>query len=97
MDFFEAHENFDVNTIETIVPKENALSIKSNIYNENSPMSNSESNIATNTSEATKDSMGPSVNLSDSNLPAAAERKCTIGGRKIQQKRTGVSSIKLEI
>lgn len=39
------------------------------------------------TTESSKDALGPSVNISDSAMLGAGDRKPTIGGRKVQPKR----------
>ncbi|KAI4476369.1 hypothetical protein M0804_013640 [Polistes exclamans] len=84
VDFFQEHENFDLNSDEpNIVTEEKILS--------NSAMNteNVKKNDTSASSEIVLNSVGPSVRLSESAPSAQSERKSTIGIRKVQSKRPG--------
>lgn len=82
LDFFEEHENFE-STRTTTVPE------KTVVISNNSPTENPLANLTKPTAQPDSGS-GPTINLAD--IPVVqAERKSTIGGRKVQPKK-GVSS-----
>ncbi|KAI4495549.1 hypothetical protein M0802_008561 [Mischocyttarus mexicanus] len=85
VDFFQEHENFDLNLDESNIPIEEKVISNSAMQQENVKKSDTStsSNIVLN-------SVGPSVKLSESTSSTQSERKSTIGVRKVQSKRPGV-------
>ncbi|XP_011501996.1 PREDICTED: ADP-ribosylation factor GTPase-activating protein 2 [Ceratosolen solmsi marchali] len=91
VDFFEAHENFDVHNTKTTVPKDHIHEDSiTKLVNENHKIHDSDNIHALDTSESSKEILEPSVNISESAMLGACERKPTIGVRKVQPKRPGV-------
>lgn len=90
VDFFEAH---DVNKTETIVPDEETLPInRIPVVSKNVERNNSPGNVKMNVTSNNQESLGPSIVAPDANTVVSVERKSTIGGRKVQPKKSGVSS-----
>lgn len=86
VDFFQEHENFDLNLDESNIPTEEKIVSNSTIHKEGI-----EKNDTNTSSEIVLNSLGPSVKLSESISSVQSERKPTIGIRKVQSKRPGVS------
>lgn len=85
LDFFKQHENLDSHQNKTLSSTEDKTSLTSGV------LSNCD-NIEKSTSEAASNYLGPSVKLSDHTSNVQHERKSTIGCRKAQSGRSGVSS-----
>lgn len=86
VDFFQEHENFDLNLDESNIPTEEKIVSNSTIHKED--IEKSDTNAS---SDIVLNSLGPSVKLSESIPSVQSERKPTIGIRKVQSKRPGVS------
>lgn len=88
VDFFKEHENFDNMSLESREVADTNLiaAAKSTLNTETT----TKITTITNTPDMLVNS-GPSVQLSDAMSGAQTERKSTIGGRKVQGKRPGVS------
>lgn len=85
-DFFKEHENFDLHRTDSSPPVDgSSLSASSSLLN------NVEKNSEKFMSEVASNSLGPTVKLSDPTTNLISERKSTIGVRKVQNKRPGVS------
>lgn len=86
VDFFTEHDNFDELKPTPVIKKKSLV-----IDNE---FSDIKTELKTQiTPDILANSFGPSVKLSDSASTLQNERKSTIGGRKIQQKKPGVSKL----
>ncbi|KAL2724750.1 ADP-ribosylation factor GTPase-activating protein 2 isoform X1 [Vespula maculifrons] len=84
VDFFQEHENFDLNLDESNIPTEEKIVSNSTIHKED--IEKSDTNVS---SDIVLNSLGPSVKLSESIPSVQSERKPTIGIRKVQSKRPG--------
>lgn len=90
MDFFAEHDTFEDARSEQLISPASALFNSTSI---------SETTIKTKSNELTSSSelsptVGPTVKLSETLSSMKVDRKPTIGGRKVQSKRPGVSKKK---
>lgn len=95
MDFFEAHENFDVNNTETNVPKDHVHADPVvNLVNESQEIKDNDNiHAKSDNTKHSKEALGPSVNVSEFAMLGESDRKPTIGVRKPQARKTGVSFV----
>ncbi|XP_047366229.1 ADP-ribosylation factor GTPase-activating protein 2 isoform X1 [Vespa velutina] len=84
VDFFQEHENFDLNLDESNISTEEKIVSNSTIHKKVIEKSDTSAS-----SEIVLNSLGPSVKLSESVSSVQSERKPTIGIRKVQSKRPG--------
>ncbi|OXU25409.1 hypothetical protein TSAR_012627 [Trichomalopsis sarcophagae] len=89
VDFFEEHENFDVNNTETVVPHVHEDTVTQLLNEDHKIHATDNIHAVPETIEPSTEALGPSVNISDSAMLGAADRKPTIGGRKVPPKRPG--------
>ncbi|XP_043256003.1 ADP-ribosylation factor GTPase-activating protein 2 isoform X2 [Colletes gigas] len=87
IDFFKEHENFELDHTESITNIEGNSITTANLVPNND---NFEKNNQKVISEVTSQFLGPTVKLSDTTVNSLSERKPTIGGRKVQNKRSGL-------
>ncbi|XP_017793731.1 PREDICTED: ADP-ribosylation factor GTPase-activating protein 2 isoform X2 [Habropoda laboriosa] len=87
IDFFKEHENVEAHHNESLTHAEGNLVSASNSVSNND---NEEKNNQKDSLENAGNFLGPTVKLSDHTSHLISERKPTIGGRKIQNKRTGL-------
>ncbi|XP_014211187.1 ADP-ribosylation factor GTPase-activating protein 2 isoform X2 [Copidosoma floridanum] len=89
VDFFEAHENFDIDNSETVVPSNHVHEDTiTKLLNEDHVIHELDNiHLTKNTIEPSKEVLGPSANISESPMLGTAVRKSTIGVRKPQPKK----------
>lgn len=88
IDFFKEHENFELRHNESSIHAEGNSFTAASLVSDNDNLEKSSLAV---TSEVASNSLGPSVKLSNTPSNSISERKSTIGVRKIQNKRPGVS------
>ncbi|KAJ8676332.1 hypothetical protein QAD02_012119 [Eretmocerus hayati] len=92
VDFFEAHENFDLDNSEAIVPSNRVhADTITKLVNEDHDVHKSDNihaNLSTNL--ASKDVLEPSLNITESAMLGESDRKPTIGVRKAQPKKVAL-------
>ncbi|XP_066589818.1 ADP-ribosylation factor GTPase-activating protein 2 isoform X2 [Prorops nasuta] len=86
IDFFQEHENFDMNNTGNEKSTANADTFQSS----NSLPNIEKVSLSTTATEEPSNKAGPNVKLFDSTSSVPPERKSTIGCRKIAQKRAGL-------
>ncbi|XP_058806888.1 ADP-ribosylation factor GTPase-activating protein 2 isoform X2 [Phymastichus coffea] len=93
IDFFEAHESFDVNSTETNVPKDHVHADPvMNLVNESQEIKDNDNiHAELDIKDSTKETLGPSVNICESAMLGTSEIKPTIGVRKPQPRKAGLA------